>query len=60
LTDRAIALVTGVARQGFDALMAGVDHVVGGDKTVAEELERNRRTPEAAKAERMAELTRFR
>jgi hypothetical protein len=40
--------------------MAGVDHVVGGGNTVAEELERNRRTPGAAKAERMAELTRLR
>lgn len=48
-----------VARQGFDALIAGDDYVVGGDDTIVEEFHENRRTPEAEKASRMAERTRL-
>lgn len=47
-----------VARQGFDALMHDVDHVVGGDEATKAEAVANRTTPETVKAARMAERTR--
>lgn len=47
-----------VARQGFEALMADVDHVVGGDEATQQEAIANRTTPEHVKAARMARLTR--
>ncbi|MFI6792003.1 SDR family NAD(P)-dependent oxidoreductase [Nonomuraea sp. NPDC050383] len=47
-----------VARQGFDALMSDVDHVVGGDEATKRQAEQNRTLPEPVKAARQAELTR--
>ncbi|MEN0136551.1 MAG: SDR family NAD(P)-dependent oxidoreductase [Rhodococcus sp. (in: high G+C Gram-positive bacteria)] len=49
---------TEVARQGYEALMNGDDHVVGGDAATKQQAIDNRATPESVKAERMAELTR--
>jgi uncharacterized protein len=49
---------TEVARQGFEVLMNGDDHVVGGDEATEQAAVDNRTTPEPVKAERMAELTR--
>jgi len=49
-----------VARQGFEALMNDVDHVVGGDEETKQRVVENRRTPEPVKARRHAELTRLR
>ncbi|MBT0768482.1 SDR family NAD(P)-dependent oxidoreductase [Kineosporia sp. J2-2] len=43
-----------VARQGYQALMAGADHVVGGDEATRREAELNRTTPEPVKAARFA------
>lgn len=48
-----------VAQQGFDALIAGDDYVIGGDDSIVEEFHNNRATPEAEKAARMAERTRL-
>ena len=47
-----------VARQGFEALMRGDDHVVGGDEATKRAAIDNRTTPEPVKAERMSELAR--
>lgn len=46
---------TEVARQGYEALEAGVDHVVGGDDKTEQQAVDNRTTPETVKAARMAE-----
>lgn len=43
-----------VARQGFEALMNNIDHVVGGDEATQKEFLENRSTPETVKAERHA------
>ncbi|SNT00532.1 SDR family NAD(P)-dependent oxidoreductase [Rhodococcoides kyotonense] len=43
-----------VAQQGYDALIAGVDHVVGGDDATKKEAVDNRKTPEPEKAAKMA------
>lgn len=43
-----------VAKQGFEALMNDVDHVIGGDEETKQEAEENRRTPEPEKAARHA------
>lgn len=48
---------TEVARQGFEALMNDVDHVVGGDEATKKQAEENRTTPETVKAARQAKLT---
>ncbi len=50
---------TEVARQGFEALMNDVDHVVGGDAETKQQVVDNRRTPEPEKAARHAKLTRL-
>jgi short-subunit dehydrogenase len=47
-----------VARQGYEALMRGDDHVVGGDEATQQAAIDNRNTPEAVKAARMADLLR--
>jgi short-subunit dehydrogenase len=47
-----------VARQGYEALMRGDDHVVGGDEATQQVVIDNRTIPEAVKAARMAELLR--
>lgn len=49
---------TDVARQGFEALMNGDDHVVGGDKKTKQQVIDNQTIPEAEKAARHAEGTR--
>ena len=49
---------TEVARQGFEALMNGDDHVVGGDEATKQAAVDNRTTPEPVKAARQAERTR--
>lgn len=49
---------TQVAAQGFAALMAGDDHVVGGDKKTKREAVDNRTTPEPEKARAMADRVR--
>ena len=49
---------TEVARQGFEALMNGDDHVVGGDEATKQRAIDNRTTPEPVKAARQAERTR--
>jgi len=49
---------TEVARQGFDALVAGEDHVVGGDAKTKQVVIDNRTIPEPVKAARQAESTR--
>lgn len=46
-----------VARQGFEALMNDIDHVVGGDEETRKAVIDNRTTPETVKAARHAELT---
>jgi short-subunit dehydrogenase len=47
-----------VARRGYDALLRGDDHVVGGDEATQQAAIDNRNTPESVKAARMAELLR--
>lgn len=47
-----------VARQGFDAMMANMDHVVGGDYDTQQQARDNITTPEPVKAARQARLTR--
>jgi short-subunit dehydrogenase len=47
-----------VAKQGFEALMNDVDHVVGGDEATRQRVIENRTTPETVKAARHAESTR--
>ncbi len=47
-----------VARQGFDALMSGTDHVVGGDEQTKQQVVANRTTPETVKAAQHAEQAR--
>jgi len=47
-----------VAQQGFEALMRGDDHVVGGDEATRQVVVDNRTLPEAVKAARQAEMTR--
>jgi short-subunit dehydrogenase len=47
-----------VAGQGYEALMRGEDHVIGGDEPTRQAAIDNRNTPEAVKAARMAELLR--
>ena len=49
---------TQVAAQGFAAVMAGDDHVVGGDDATKQEAADNRTTPEPEKAAAMAEKAR--
>lgn len=49
---------TQVAEQGFAALMAGDDHVVGGDEKTKQEAVDNRTTPEPEKARAMADRVR--
>ncbi|WP_460798674.1 SDR family NAD(P)-dependent oxidoreductase [Microbacterium sp. GXF0217] len=49
---------TDVARQGFEALMNGDDHVVGGDAATKQVVIDNQTIPEAVKAARHAEGTR--
>ncbi|ANL68647.1 short-chain dehydrogenase/reductase SDR family protein (plasmid) [Rhizobium phaseoli] len=46
-----------VAQQGFEALMNGIDHIVGGDQETKRQVLENRTTPEPVKAARQAELT---
>ncbi|MCG5213446.1 SDR family NAD(P)-dependent oxidoreductase [Streptosporangium soli] len=46
-----------VARQGFDALMAGKDHVVGGDRATKRSVLINRMLSEPVKAARQARFT---
>ncbi|GAA2412151.1 SDR family NAD(P)-dependent oxidoreductase [Actinomadura vinacea] len=46
-----------VARQGFEALMAGKDHVVGGDRATKRTALINHVLPEPVKAARQARLT---
>lgn len=48
-----------VARQGYEALMKDLDHVVGGDDATRRMVEENRLTPEPVKAARHARLTRL-
>lgn len=47
-----------VARQGYQALIRGDDHIVGGDDATQQLVVDNRTTPEHVKAERMADLLR--
>jgi short-subunit dehydrogenase len=47
-----------VARQGYEALIRGDDHIVGGDEATQQVVIDNRTIPEAVKAARMAELLR--
>jgi hypothetical protein len=47
-----------VARQGYEALMRGDDHVVGGDEATQQIVVDNRTTSEPVKAARQAEGTR--
>lgn len=47
-----------VARQGYDALMAGADHVVGGDDATKQQAIDNRTTSEPEKAARQGEQAR--
>jgi short-subunit dehydrogenase len=47
-----------VARQGFDALMAGKDHVVGGDRATKRVAIMNRFLPETVKVARHARMAR--
>ena len=49
---------TDVAQQGFEALIRGDDHVVGGDEATKQMVIDNRTTPEPVKAARQAESTR--
>ena len=49
---------TEVARQGIEALLAGEDHVVGGDEATKQQVVDNRTTPEPEKAARQGELAR--
>lgn len=47
-----------VARQGYEALMGGEDHVVGGDEATKQMVLDNRTTPEPVKAARQGEQAR--
>lgn len=47
-----------VARQGYEALMRGDDHVVGGDEETQQMAVDNRTTPEPVKAARQGEAAR--
>ncbi|MTH55616.1 SDR family NAD(P)-dependent oxidoreductase [Bacillus mangrovi] len=47
-----------VAKQGFEALMNDIDHVIGGDEATKQEAEENKRTPETEKAARHAKRAR--
>jgi short-subunit dehydrogenase len=47
-----------VAKQGFEALINDMDHVIGGDEETRRQAEENRTTPEPVKAARQAKLTR--
>lgn len=49
---------TEVARQGFEALMNDVDHVVGGDSETKKIAHENRLIPETVKAANQAKITR--
>jgi uncharacterized protein len=49
---------TEVARQGIEALLAGDDHVVGGDDATKQQVIDNRRMSEPDKAARQGELAR--
>lgn len=48
-----------VAKQGFEALMNNVDHVVGGDEATKKEFLENRSTSEPVKAARQAKKARI-
>lgn len=48
-----------VARQGFEALMNDIDHVVGGDEKTKQTVIDNRTTPEPVKAARHAKATKL-
>lgn len=50
---------TMVARQGFEALMGDLDHVVGGDDETKQLVSDNRTIPEPVKAARHAQATRL-
>lgn len=50
---------TEVARQGFEALMNDVDHIVGGDEETKQKAVENRTTPEVVKAQRHAKNARL-
>ncbi|UQY33980.1 SDR family NAD(P)-dependent oxidoreductase [Pseudomonas fulva] len=50
---------TEVARQGFEALMNDIDHVVGGDDHTKQRVIENRTTPETVKAARHAQNVRI-
>lgn len=50
---------TEVARQGFEALMNDIDHVVGGDEATKQQAIDNRTTPETVKAHNHAENARL-
>jgi len=50
---------TEVARQGFEALMNDVDHVVGGDEATKRKAIENRTTPEVVKAHNHAKNARL-
>ncbi|KSV81858.1 hypothetical protein N183_15200 [Sinorhizobium sp. Sb3] len=48
-----------VAKQGFDALMSDVDHVVGGDEATKQVVVDNRLLPETVKAARHAAIAKI-
>ncbi|WEJ08735.1 SDR family NAD(P)-dependent oxidoreductase [Sinorhizobium prairiense] len=48
-----------VAKQGFDALMNDIDHVVGGDDATKQVVIENRKLPETVKAARHAAIARI-
>ncbi|WP_433798249.1 SDR family NAD(P)-dependent oxidoreductase [Actinomycetospora sp. CA-084318] len=47
-----------VARQGYEALMRGDDHVIGGDDATRQQVEENRELTEVQKAEKHAAMAR--
>ncbi len=47
-----------VARQGLDALFAGLDHVIGGNQATKEDAARNRTLSDPEKAAKFAEMSR--
>lgn len=47
-----------VARKGFEAMMAGRDHVIGGDRATWRAAVRNKFLPERVKAHRQAKMAR--